>query len=196
MRAAAMLVVVGITIGPLASNALADGTSTPTIQTDSPDYNPGQMVNLTGSGWVAGSPGEHVHIHVNATDGQTYSTDGDVNANTSGAIAYSFRLPTTYIASYLVTATGDTSGTVTTTFTDANPTRPISTNARTARHRHHSDGCEADSGDWVKGNVDEAKSTYSRGTRSLTACSLTILDQWLTHGDDRVGYDEGRQARA
>ena len=72
---------------------------------------------LTGDNWL---PGEHVHITVNDNVGQTWVRDSDVNADASGSIRDEFQLPTSFIAEYAVTATGDASGTAQTTFTDGN----------------------------------------------------------------------------
>jgi hypothetical protein len=95
----------------------------PTISSDQADYSPGSTVTLTGSGW---SPGEGVHIFVNDNIGQTWSYSADVNADTSGAFTLQFQLPTTFIASYVATATGVISGTASTTFTDGNVTAYLS----------------------------------------------------------------------
>ena len=89
----------------------------PTISSDKADYAPGETVVLTGDNWL---PGEHVHITVNDNVGQAWVRDSDVNADASGSIRDEFQLPTSFIAEYAVTATGDASGTATTTFTDGN----------------------------------------------------------------------------
>ncbi len=88
----------------------------PTIASDLADYNPGATVTLTGSNW---QPGESVHIFVNDNVGQTWSRNVDVTADTSGQISDQFQLPSFFVATYTVVATGATSGTATTTFTDA-----------------------------------------------------------------------------
>src|SRR5687767_8689394 len=93
------------------------GSSTPWIASDLPDYAPGETVTLTGGNW---QPGESVHINVNDDKGQTWSRNVDVTASAQGSFTDQFQLPTTFIALYTVTATGATSGTATTTFTDAN----------------------------------------------------------------------------
>src|SRR5215203_2198008 len=95
-----------------------DGTtasSTPTIQSDKADYAPGELVTLTGSGWV---PGESVNIVVNDDVGQTWNRNVNVIADPSGNISDSFNLPDWFVATYTVTATGTQSGVATTTFTD------------------------------------------------------------------------------
>src|SRR5215204_6935342 len=87
----------------------------PTIQSDEADYRPGATVTLTGSNW---QPGEAVHINVNDDQGKTWSRDTDVTADASGNISDSFNLPDWFVATYKVTATGQQSGVVTTSFTD------------------------------------------------------------------------------
>src|SRR5215204_3719054 len=90
----------------------------PTIQSDKADYAPGELVTLTGSGWV---PGESVHIVVNDTYGATWKHDVYVDADASGNITDQFNLPDSFVSDYDVTATGS-SGTATTSFTDGNVT--------------------------------------------------------------------------
>jgi hypothetical protein len=88
----------------------------PTIASDQADYGPGATVRLTGSGW---GPGENVHIFVNDDVGQTWQYNGDVTADASGAFTTEFQLPSSFVATYKVTATGAAGETATTTFTDA-----------------------------------------------------------------------------
>src|SRR5215211_2248160 len=90
---------------------------TPTIQSDKADYLPGETVIITGDNWL---PGEHVHIKVNDDVGQTWIRESDVSADESGSVRDELQLPDSFIARYAVTATGDASGTATTTFTDGN----------------------------------------------------------------------------
>jgi hypothetical protein len=93
------------------------GTSpAPTIQSDQSDYPPGATVTLNGSNW---QPGESVHINVNDDEGQTWSRDVDVTADTNGQIQDQFQLPDWFVATYKVTATGAQSDVATTSFTDA-----------------------------------------------------------------------------
>jgi hypothetical protein len=107
---AALLTVVG--------TAMASAQGAPTIQSDKGDYAPGELVTLTGSGWVAG---ESVNINVNDDAGQTWNRNVNVTADASGNISDSFNLPEHFVATYSVTATG-ASGTATTSFTDGNVT--------------------------------------------------------------------------
>ncbi|HLO32762.1 MAG TPA: PxKF domain-containing protein [Anaerolineales bacterium] len=97
----------------LTSLVLADAT--PTIASDLPDYGPGDTVHLFGAGWLAG---ESVHIFVNDNMGSTWSRNADVVAAADGTLTDTFQLPNWFVATYSVTATGATSGTATTTFTD------------------------------------------------------------------------------
>ena len=116
------VLVAGLTVA-FASSASASplpdgsGASTPTIWSGQADYDAGSAVTLWGAGW---QPGEAVHVHVNDDQGETWSYDTDVTADDSGDLTVSFTLPDSFIATYRVTATGATSGTTTTTFTDGN----------------------------------------------------------------------------
>src|SRR5919198_6208315 len=101
----------------------------PTISSDKPDYNPGDTVTLTGGSWQAG---EAVHIFVNDDEGQTWSYNTDVTAGDTGSFVTSFVLPTTFVATYAVTATGAISGTAKTSFTDGNVKFDVAPNGTTA----------------------------------------------------------------
>src|SRR6185436_7446212 len=83
------------------------------------DYSPGSTVTLSGTGWA---PNDSVHIFVNDDEGKTWSYNSDVTADANGEFVVQFQLPTTFVATYAVTATGAISGTATTTFTDGNVT--------------------------------------------------------------------------
>jgi hypothetical protein len=98
-------------------SSTSGGFGSPTIQSDKADYAPGATVILTGDNWL---PGEHVHVTVNDDVSQTWVRESDVNADAAGSIRDEFQLPDSFIARYAVTATGDASGTATTTFTDGN----------------------------------------------------------------------------
>jgi Prealbumin-like fold domain len=139
-------------------------TGTPTISSDLPDYNPGQTVTLTGTGWT---PGEAVHIHVaenNTTVTWSYDSDPDPVAGVDGNLTYKFQLPNTFIANYIVTATGQVSGaTATTTFTDGNPSASLDQCQNGAAPSPSSDGCDTDATDWARGNLVASKSNYFEG---------------------------------
>jgi hypothetical protein len=94
-------------------------TYSPTISSDQADYSPGSTVTLTGTGWA---PLDAVHIFVNDNEGQTWSYSTDVTVDAAGALRLQFQLPMTFVATYVVTATGTISGTATTSFTDGNVT--------------------------------------------------------------------------
>ena len=89
----------------------------PTISSDKEDYAPGELVTLTSSGWAGG---EAVHVFVNDDQGQTWSRSVWVSASADGGFVDQFNLPNHFVATYRVTATGDVSGTATTSFTDGN----------------------------------------------------------------------------
>ena len=91
-------------------------TAAPTIQSDKEDYPPGALVTLTGSGW---QPGETVNINVNDDVGQTWNRNVNVTADANGNITDQFNLPDWFVATYYVTATGDSGSVARTTFTDA-----------------------------------------------------------------------------
>jgi len=82
----------------------------PTSSTDKADYEPGETVAFTGSGFQAG---ETVSIEaVGDTNGSQLTAD--VVADDSGAISGSLELPLVWEATYAVTATGASSGLVAT----------------------------------------------------------------------------------
>jgi hypothetical protein len=108
-----LLVAVGVLLA--VPSALSD-IGPPTISSDQADYAPGATVTLTGSNW---QPGEAVHISVNDSIGQTWSYGADVTADAGGGYTNQFQLPSSFVASYLVTATGLLSGTATATFSDS-----------------------------------------------------------------------------
>jgi hypothetical protein len=88
----------------------------PSIATDKPDYAPGETVTLSGANWGAG---ESVHVVVNDDGGQTWRYENDVTAAADGSFSVQFNLPDWFVATYTAAASGS-SGTATTTFTDAN----------------------------------------------------------------------------
>ncbi len=111
------LLVLGLLLAQVHRASAASTASGATITSDKLDYQPGATVTLTGAGWDSG---EAVQIFVNDTVGNTWSLNSnpDPQADGNGSFTYSFSLPSTFIANYTVTATGPTSGTATTTFTD------------------------------------------------------------------------------
>ena len=94
------------------------GAGDPWIQSDKLDYAPGELVTLTGGNWA---PGETVRIVTDDDQGNTWKRDVTVVADGDGDIVDVFNLPTWFVATYRVVASG-TSGIATTSFTDANVT--------------------------------------------------------------------------
>jgi hypothetical protein len=95
---------------------IAVGTATPWIQSDKGDYAPGELVTLTGGNWA---PGENVRIVTDDDQGNTWKRDVTVLADGDGDVSDVFSLPTWFVATYRVTATGN-SGIATASFTDGN----------------------------------------------------------------------------
>src|SRR5262245_14942469 len=87
LSAAALLAVVAL----MTVSGGAVGASTPSIQSDLADYNPGGTVTLTGSDWQY--PGSDVHIFVNDDLGQLWSHNADTTVKSDGSISYTFQLP-------------------------------------------------------------------------------------------------------
>jgi hypothetical protein len=163
-----MMVVAVLLCGILLPVVFGEGV--PTVTTDKPDYAPGETVILTGTNW---QPGEAVHIFVNDDLGDTWSHDSDPDpvADEDGAFTYSFILPTWFVANYSVTATGETSGTATTTFTDV----AIGTYDQCAND--DGDGYGGDPGTcaWVNGNLNSNNSTYFEGDATVQRVWLTTI---------------------
>src|SRR4051794_30279918 len=121
--AAAALFVVGST-SAYAMGTDGASTTNPWIQSDQADYAPGSTVTLTGGNW---QPGESVHVFVDDTNGHTWNHSADVTADDMGLIQDVFNLPNAWVSDYDVTATGASSGTAATAFTDSQPQTPTST---------------------------------------------------------------------
>jgi hypothetical protein len=114
-----LLLVVAVLVAAPAGTGFAMGTDVygaPSISSDQADYAPGSSVTLTGANW---QPGEVVHIVVNDDQGQSWSHTADVTADATGMLQDQFTLPSWFVASYSVTATGPVTGTAVATFTDA-----------------------------------------------------------------------------
>jgi hypothetical protein len=154
-----------------------------TISSDQADYAPGSTVTLTGSNW---QPGEAVHISVNDNVGQTWSYSADVSADAGGGYTNQFQLPTAFVASYLVTATGLLSGTATTTFTDSAANLDQCTNGGVG---DTPEPCadNATFSNWVNGDANGSKShwaedefmPYRAAIKGITAGPHTLA----------IGYD-------
>jgi hypothetical protein len=104
--------------GPAAAaSSLTSPVSGPSISSDKADYAPGEHVVLRGTGW---QPGEKVAVYVEDDENKTWFHNVDVTADDMGGIIDEFDLPTWFVATYTVSATGAASGLATTTFTDGN----------------------------------------------------------------------------
>jgi hypothetical protein len=169
-------------------------TGPPTISSDQADYAPGSTVTLSGSNW---QPGEDVHISVNDNVGQTWSYSADVTADAGGAYTNQFQLPTSFVASYLVTATGLLSGTATTTFTDSAANLDQCTNGAVGATP---EPCVNDSifTNWVNGNVNGNKAhwaedeflPYRATIDGITAGghTLSIVYDTVNSGEHAIDY--------
>lgn len=91
-----------------------------TVDTDKEDYFPGDVVTIVGTGWA---PGETVHLHLSEVPVADGPHDWDVVADANGDfVDTSFSPGTQHLGvTFTLTATGETSGTATATFTDGNP---------------------------------------------------------------------------
>src|SRR3954452_8230555 len=157
----AVLVLIG---GLAASAQLVPSGTGASITSDKADYAPGSTVVLTGASWASS---ETVHIVVNDTIGKTWKIESGLNgapadpvADSNGGFTYSFNLPNTFVSDYDVTATGPSSGTATTTFTDN-----ISINMDQCQNgTNGSDPCnDTDPTDWARGDLVSSKARYNEG---------------------------------
>jgi hypothetical protein len=148
----------------------------PSIMSDKGDYNPGATVTLTGAGWGAG---ELVHINVNDDIGQTWSYNTDATADLSGGFSVQFPLPSSFIATYNVTATGPVSGTATTTFTDASvdisPTTATAIVGQSRTYTATGQNCTLTGYSWSTGGQGNPSGTASpaSGTNSTFVVTFT-----------------------
>ena len=131
--------------------ALPAQASAQTIVTDKADYAPGEIVTVTGTGWLAGETVLLVfHSEPNTYGDITYFTFADENGNFTNS---SFAPDISDIgATITVTATGQTSGlTAQTTFTDApagcpgnhspDPTCPLTNECRVGCRSREDHAC-------------------------------------------------------
>jgi hypothetical protein len=157
-------------------SAMADPSPTgATITTQLPDYPPGAMVLMAGAGWAAD---EGVHVVVNADDGSwTLESAPDPVADSAGGFTYEFQLPSWFVPSYTVSATGFTSGTATVTFTDlAIGTYDQCSNDLGNGYTSGNTGCR-----WINGNLQSNNSLYSEGDATVQRLWLTDLVPGSTH---------------
>ena len=130
-----------------------------TITSNQADYPPGSNVTLTGAGWGIG---ESVQIHVNDDANQVWQYDGSAFAGLDGSFTHGFQLPNVFVANYSVTATGTTSGTATTTFTDANASANLDQCANGQSPCPRPMAAEFERHQWVNGN-NGSKANYFEG---------------------------------
>ncbi len=169
-----------VLFGGLAASAVSSPTGA-TITSDQADYPPGALVTLTGAGWASG---ETVHIVVNDTIGQTWKLQSGQNgaapdpvADGSGAFTYSFNLPNYFVSDYDVSATGPTSGTATTTFTDVSiGTYDQCSNDTGTGYTSGDTGCR-----WINGNLQSSNSLYNEGDATVQRAWLTGYAPGSTH---------------
>lgn len=114
----------------LGAVAMAESSEPPApyIVSDKADYAPGESVALNGGNWQAG---EVVQIFVNDNIGASWQYSANVRVGDTGTLSTTFNLPNWFVAQYLVIATGETSGTATTIFTDS-VIKTVTTVARTS----------------------------------------------------------------
>jgi large repetitive protein len=151
----------------------AQDAAPPTIQSDLADYPPGATVTLTGTGWAVG---ETVHIVVNDTIGQSWQHVNDVTS-ADGTIIDVFSLPSYFVSNYDVTATGPTSGSATTTFTDLSiGTYDQCSNDTGTGYPSGDTGCR-----WINGNLQSNNSIYFEGDATVQRVWLTGFVPGTTH---------------
>jgi hypothetical protein len=168
----------------------------PTIASDLVDYNPGGTVTLTGANWQGDT---EVRIIINDNVGQTWTRDVIVTVAEDGSISDTFQLPNYFVASYLVSASGQQTGrTATTTFTDANPSADLDQCANGQAPSPSSDGCNGTAGtDWENGNLGASKSVYFEGDTipyrlkfgNLSLASHTVTIEWDTTKSGKHAID-------
>src|SRR5918999_5011079 len=107
-----------LTLALCSAAAGSDDDSSPTVSSDKADYAPGETVTLRGTNW---QPGEPVHLTVTSEGGDPpWSREVDIPADKNGTFTDQFQLPDYVIPKYNVTATGASSATATSSFTDGN----------------------------------------------------------------------------
>jgi hypothetical protein len=174
---------------PTGASILSAGGAAPTISSDLPDYNPGATVTLTGAEWI---PGEAVHIYVaenNSTVTWSLDSNPDPVAESSGGFTYKFQLPKTFIASYNVTATGQSSGaTATTTFTDGNPAANLDDcqNGTIDSPESCNNDNATNQANWANGDLNAGKAHYLEGDSVPFRMRLSSLD---TSGPHSITVD-------
>ena len=155
-----------------------------TITSNQADYPPGSNVTLTGAGWGIG---ESVQIHVNDDANQIWQYDGSAVAGLDGSFTHAFQLPNVFVANYNVTATGMTSGTATTTFTDAsNANLDDCQNGTIAAPESCNNANSTNQSNWANGDLVGTKAHYLEGDSVPFRMRLSDLD---TSGNHTITID-------
>jgi Prealbumin-like fold domain len=163
-------------------------TAAPTIKSDKADYAPGDQVTLTGANWL---PGESVHVVVNDDVGQTWSHDATVQADAAGTITDVFNLPSWFVATYSVTATGSSGRVALATFTDSSGNLDQCANGSTG-----TDPCV--NAAWQNGNLNAQQARYLEGQSVpyrlrmdglSTSGSHTVTIEWDTTKSGKHALD-------
>lgn len=165
---------------------LSASTNGATITSDQEVYSPGQQVHLSGAGW---QPGESVHLDVNDSVGSTWSWSDDVTADSAGAVSDSFSLPSTFVATYSITATGANSGIATGTFYDdttviAGPTTANVGDTRSYTATKQGGGCNTTAGSWsiqagsASATIQPGATQTSASVKFNAAGTVTLVSTW------------------
>ena len=101
---------------PSAPSGMATPSASPVLWTGKDDYVPTEWVDIYGSAWNAG---ETVELFVDDHKDRTWSHSATATADDVGDLVYEFQLPSWFVATYTVTATGSSGRVVTTTFADS-----------------------------------------------------------------------------
>ncbi|MDQ3856936.1 MAG: hypothetical protein M3327_00565 [Actinomycetota bacterium] len=181
-------------IGPASASLTAgdgDTYSAAWIASDRSDYEPGDTVTLTGGNWL---PGEAITIYMNDTLDQSWSQTDHVTADESGAFVHAVVLPGYFISDYRVSATGETSGTATTEFTDALTPQGVSVNGASTAGSGAIFPLLVGPGDPVQGGLKVAV-TSSPPPSTWTATKWGIGNPAIPttcqdHGDHAAGASE------
>ena len=164
----------------LAHAPAAQAAGGPTISSDKPDYFAGEVVTLTGAGWL---PGETVVVVVSDEGGGTWSWASDqqvpddsdaIVAGGDGSFTVSLTLPSWYVPLYTVRATGSSSGVAETTFTDA---------PQINYNNFEGEIAPQGSNNWTNGNI----SGYQEGDTVRFRLDLDS-DPGTLSGDLLIGY--------
>ena len=110
---------------------------------------------MTGTGWGSG---ESVDIQVDDDQNRTWSlnSDPDPVAGASGGLTYEFTLPTHFVATYTIVATGSSGATATVQFADGSSSTSVSQND--ADNNSTKENCN-----WVDGNLDGNHNVWNEG---------------------------------